>query len=371
MERCGRRAYGGPSARPGRFVMPALRLLPPLLLIALAVAVGAPPRVADGADEQGLQRAIAAQRARERALAGTAERLGRLEGSAARAVAVLERRLASVQADLDAAQAELARTQQRLRAARLRAARLQRRVVVVQGTLADLLRARYMGDPPDLVTVVLKADGFNRLLEDLSFVQRVQSRDARLLGDVRDARRAARRERGVLAALEPRQRRAADAVARRRDALATIRAAADRRRSALAQARAARLALLGGVRADRRRSERQLGRLRRARERAALAALKRLEAQRDAAITSSGPGGPWAIPYAIVECESGGQNLPPNSATASGYYQFIDTTWRGLGGSTPHAYQAGRAEQDRLAARLWNGGRGASNWDCAVILGLD
>jgi len=85
-------------------------------------------------------------------------------------------------------------------------------------------------------------------------------------------------------------------------------------------------------------------------------------------VSSAGPGGPWAIPWAIVQCESGGQNLPPNWAGASGYYQFMPATWRGLGGSTPHAYQASKAEQDRLAARLWNNGAGADNWDCYALV---
>jgi hypothetical protein len=40
-----------------------------------------------------------------------------------------------------------------------------------------------------------------------------------------------------------------------------------------------------------------------------------------------------------------------------------------MGGSTPAAYQASKAEQDRLAAKLWDGGRGASNWVCAGIVG--
>ena len=83
----------------------------------------------------------------------------------------------------------------------------------------------------------------------------------------------------------------------------------------------------------------------------------------------AGPGGPWAIPWPIVQCESGGQNLPPNSAGASGYYQMLPSTWRGLGGSTPQAYQASKAEQDRLAATLWNNGAGASNWVCAALVG--
>lgn len=346
------------------------RLLAPLLLVVALVAVALPAGSADGASEQSLKRRIEQQRQHERSLSTAAERLKRLEDQAARSVLVLERRFAAVQADLVTAQTALARTQAKLDAARRRAERLEKRADEVQGALAALLRARYMGDPPDLVTVVLKADGFESLLEDLDFVRDVQDQNANLLQEVRAARREAKGQHAFLADLEPKQARAAREVARRRDALATIRAAATRRRAALAAARAARLALLGDVRADRKRSQKQLTRLRKEREAAALRALKRLEAQQDAAVTQVGPGGPWAIPYAIVECESGGQNLPPNSATASGYYQFIDSTWRGMGGSTPHAYQAPKAEQDRLAGRLWAGGAGARNWDCAVILGL-
>ncbi|MGI8623427.1 MAG: transglycosylase family protein, partial [Solirubrobacteraceae bacterium] len=89
-----------------------------------------------------------------------------------------------------------------------------------------------------------------------------------------------------------------------------------------------------------------------------------------AAVRAVGPGGPWATTYAIVPCESGGQNPPPTSAGASGYYQMLPSTWRGLGGSTPAAFQASKAEQDRLAARLWAGGAGARNWVCASLVGV-
>src|SRR6202023_560908 len=75
---------------------------------------------------------------------------------------------------------------------------------------------------------------------------------------------------------------------------------------------------------------------------------------------SYGPNGNWAIPYAIVLCESGGQNLPPNSAGASGYYQIIPSTWAGYGGTGPAAYLAPKSEQDAVAARICDGGRGAS-----------
>ncbi|MFZ0091298.1 MAG: transglycosylase family protein, partial [Solirubrobacteraceae bacterium] len=90
---------------------------------------------------------------------------------------------------------------------------------------------------------------------------------------------------------------------------------------------------------------------------------------------SSGPLGPsggsggWVIPYPIVLCESGGQNDPPNSAGASGYYQIIPGTWREYGGTGPAAYLASKAEQDAVAARIW-AGSGPSAWDCASIVGI-
>jgi multidrug efflux pump subunit AcrA (membrane-fusion protein) len=171
---------------------------------------------------------------------------------------------------------------------------------------------------------------------------------------VRRGRNDARHDERLLAALEPRQREQTAAVASQRDALARMTAALQSRRAALAQARAARLAALSNTIASRRRAQRELSRLLAAQARAA---------------ASQGPGGPWSIPWPIVECESGGQNLPPNSASASGYYQMLDSTWHGLGGSTPHAYQASKAEQDRLAAKLWAGGSGAHNWVCAAIVG--
>jgi hypothetical protein len=76
--------------------------------------------------------------------------------------------------------------------------------------------------------------------------------------------------------------------------------------------------------------------------------------------------GQWAIPSYIVQCESTFQNLPPNSAGASGYYQIIPGTWSSFGGSPPdNAYEHSKAEQDAVAARIWDGGRGRGNWVCA------
>ena len=159
----------------------------------------------------------------------------------------------------------------------------------------------------------------------------------------------------MLARLELRRRDEAEDVGRRRDALASMRDGLAQRQATLLRARAARAHALAGTRSGRRSAQRSLNRLIAERERAAAAA-------------AAGPGGPWAIPWPIVQCESGGQNLPPNGAGASGYYQMLPSTWKGLGGSTRHAYQASKAEQDRLAARLWAGGAGARNWVCAELV---
>jgi peptidoglycan hydrolase CwlO-like protein len=328
------------------------RLVPIVLLATLLAAV---PAARTGAQSEGtLRNRIGAGKAQEQALAGAAARLGRLERETAREVTILQGRLSAAQAELNAAQAKLAQTEQQLVAARQRVARLRKRLAQVRARLAAVLRNRYMGGQPDLVTVVLHSNGFQQLLETLTFLRRVERADTNLLGIVRSARAAADREQRALTNLVAQENAAAAAVRARRDSLAAITAGLQARQATLARARAARLEALSRVRARRLAAQR---------------ALAHLLAERARAAAAPGPGGPWAIPWPIVQCESGGQDLPPNSASASGYYQMLDSTWHGLGGSTPHAYQASKAEQDRLAARLWAGGAGASNWVCASLVG--
>ncbi|WP_037494142.1 transglycosylase family protein [Solirubrobacter soli] len=321
-----------------------------VVLLSAVVAVGP----AGGQSEGNLRDRIGSGKAQERALASAAARLGQLERKVSREVAVLEGRLSEAQSELDAADARLASTQTRLDEARRRVVRLRKRLAEVRSKLSGLLRERYMGGSPDLMTVVLHADGFPQLLETLQFVRRVELADTRLLDLVRAARSDADHERTVLFDLTKKRDQEADAARTRRDALASITQGLRDRQAFLARAHAARLAALSRVRSNRRKAERELTSL--------------LAARARAAVSNVGPGGPWAIPWAIVQCESGGQNLPPNYAGASGYYQFMVATWRGLGGSTPQAYQASKAEQDRLAAKLWAGGAGRDNWVCASLV---
>jgi peptidoglycan hydrolase CwlO-like protein len=323
------------------------------MLAALAagcVAVGAFAQ-----SEGQLRDRIGDSASREHQLQGQIGNLAGLERAMAQDVAVMQGRVEEVQAELTAAEGRVVQTEARLRAAAARSARLAQRLATTREKLGALLRERYVNGEPDLVTVVLSANGFRDLLETVHFVERVQHSDARLLEDVRVARERALAEKKLQAELIVQRREALEAVGRQRDALESVLAGLRDKQGALAQARAAREAALTRTRAGRSRAQKALDEL--------------IEAREQAAISSAGPGGPWAIPWAIVQCESGGQNLPPNSAGASGYYQFLPETWRGLGGSTPQAYLASKAEQDRLAAQLWAGGAGARNWVCASIVG--
>jgi len=306
-------------------------------------------------DESTLRNRIDQSRAREQQLSGAVARLSDLLGRTQREIGIVQGRLTEVESDLSVARERLAQTQAELNTQRAKLERLRKRLAQDRSALSDQLVASYKGDTPYIVGLVIGSHDFADLIERVELAKRLQERNGEIVARIHDSRDETNRETDRLAKLEAQRQATADAVERRRNALASMRAGLAERQATFARVRAARAQALAGTRAGRAAAESELNKLIAQREAAARA-------------TSAGPGGPWAIPWPIVQCESGGQNLPPNSATASGYYQMLDSTWKGLGGSTPHAYQASKAEQDRLAARLWNGGAGASNWVCASLV---
>src|SRR4051794_3749432 len=331
-------------------------LLALLVPVAAAVALWAALPLSSGAQSAGdLQSRIDNKRSTESKLSADAETFGRIADRLERAIAIIERKRAAAQAELDRNQAKLDKIKADLLRERRRLARLKARLVFSRDVLARRLKEMYVAGQPDLVTVVLTSKGFADLLERGEFLRRIRDQDQEVIQAVRRARDASRRATKRLAKLRVRQQRVTDAIRKQRDALASMGELLASRRADAERVRAARLAALRHVRGSRQRLEKEL---------------ERLQGEQSGSMSHFGPGGPWAIPWVIVQCESGGFNHPPNWATASGYYQFIRPTWRGLGGSTPNAYQASKAEQDRLAAKLWDGGRGASNWDCAAIVGI-
>jgi peptidoglycan hydrolase CwlO-like protein len=319
-----------------------------LLALVLGVGVALPTRAQDDPD---------ALKAREQRLSADVGRLDALAAKVQRQLSTLEQRRAEVQADLDRDWAQLGAVRADLDDERERVARLRRRLAQARALLSDRLVTSYKAPDLDLLSVVLNASSFANLMERADFLKRIQENDEEIVVGVRTARADAIREEAKLEAAERRQQEIVTALTARRNALASMGAAVAARRESLLRIRAARAAALAATRRDRRRVE--------ARLRAAERALARAAG---AGAPAAIPTGGWAIPWPIVQCESGGQNLPPNHAGASGYYQFMPETWKGLGGKGPHAYLRPKAEQDALAARLWDGGRGAHNWVCAGLV---
>lgn len=65
----------------------------------------------------------------------------------------------------------------------------------------------------------------------------------------------------------------------------------------------------------------------------------------------------------IAQCESGMNPRAENPrSSASGLFQFIDSTWRSVTGLAPPASAYSVSTQVSAFWDLWNGGAGASNW---------
>lgn len=337
--------------------MPRLRvLLLSLVPLVAALALWAVLPLSSGAQSAGqLQQRIDAKRSTEQRLSADASTFARIADRLARQVAIIESKRAQVQAALDANQAKLERIQDSLRRERARLARLRARLAFSRTVLARRLREIYTAGKPDLVTVILNSRGFADLLERADFMRRIRDQDQQIIQAVRLARDESRRATVRLARLRARQQQITDAVRQQRDALASMGQLLAQRQADAERVRAARLAALRNTRGSRQALERELS---------------KLQAQQNAGMSHFGPGGSWAIPWSIVQCESGGVNHPPNWAGASGYYQIIPATWSGFGGHGPAAYLAPKSEQDRVASLIWDNGRGARNWDCAFIVGI-
>jgi hypothetical protein len=338
-------------------VHPVRRLRLRLAIGALAVlggcAAALPLAAQAGPSVSQLQSALSGQHSRAQALAGSAQTLGLLISRLDGQVALIEGRRAAVESELAVDQVRLAGVRADQAAEHTRLIWLVGRLRVARLVLARELVASYETDQPDIVTVVLAAHGFGDLLDRLEYVRVAKQHERNVIVATTTARAATQAATRRLATLAAKDRSVTDAVAAQAQAVSAISQLLQSRRAALQDARTAQLAALRSTQA---------------RTGALQHALTKLQAE--LAANAATAYGSWAIPQAIVTCESGGQNLGPNSAGASGYYQFLPSTWLGLGGSTPAAYLAPKAEQDRLAAKLWDGGRGARNWDCAAIVGI-
>ena len=188
---------------------------------------------------------------REQVLAGDVAVWSRKIGALQSDITDLAARQARIQADLDAKLSRLARIQSDLRAERARLARLRRRLADARVVLARRLVDLYKADKPDVVTVVLEADGFADLLERSEFAKRVSEQDARIIRAVKRAKAEATAASKRLARLEVDARRVAAAIEQRRDEVARVKGTLVARRDDYAVARDKKQSVLASVRSHR------------------------------------------------------------------------------------------------------------------------
>jgi septal ring factor EnvC (AmiA/AmiB activator) len=324
-----------------------------------------------------LNSSLGHQQARAQSLSASVASLSSLISSLDGQIALVQSREAAVRTELGNDRLALAGVQRSLTSERALLGVLETRLSWARTALSRQLVSSYEGDKPDLVRVVLDAHGFKDLLENVDFLHRAEQQQQALISITRSAKAQADTTAERLTKLEAGERRITQNAALRAAALAGMNSLLQSKQAALAQARAAQQSALAAARARGAQLQQEIAKVQAA-QAAAQAAAARASLSSQPSSSAAGPGagpalgpsGGWAIPYAIVLCESGGQNLPPNSAGASGYYQIIPSTWTSFGGSGPAAYLASKAEQDSVAASIYRGGAGVSNWDCARIVGI-
>ena len=364
---------------------------------ALPVASNADPSLGQ------LHSSLDAAQAQAQNLAAKVAHLSGMINSLGSQIAFVEQREAAVRDQLASERASLQRTTVALVRERRVLRRLIARLHRAQSVLADQLVSSYERDNPDLLTVMLESTGFSQLVNQLAYMRRAQQEQKAEIRTTRRARNQVHAATIRLAKLEATYKQMALASAQRERALVGMSSLLNSREAALHQARAAQATALSAAQARGQALQSEIARVQ-----AQQAALARARAQQAAAEraaqatptlpkptashaarqptashaarqptapqsspTPTGPqaSGGWVIPGAIVACESGGQNLTPNSAGASGFYQIIPSTWREFGGTGPAAYLASKAEQDQVASRIWSGA-GWQAWTCARILGI-
>lgn len=119
-------------------------------------------------------------------------------------VALAEQRLAMINARLDQSIATLRTVQTNLMEAREQLLRLEDRMALASRVLAANLRTQYENGSPNLVDVILNANGFSSLLSQVSYMKTVQNQDKAILAWTKAARVREMREATHLGLLEER-----------------------------------------------------------------------------------------------------------------------------------------------------------------------
>jgi murein DD-endopeptidase MepM/ murein hydrolase activator NlpD len=265
-------------------------------------------------------------------------------------IAGTEERLDAVQDDLDAARRELLRVRDRLEVARDRLERLRAKLSIARDALADRLVELYKADQPDVLTVVLEADGFADLLERTEFLERISEQDRQIVDRVRTLRDEAQRQADQLERLEARAQEVAETILSRRNDLAEARSQLVSATGDLRAVRNNRATALSEVRASKAKLEGDL----RALEAANGAAQNALQGAGERAF-SPGAGGP-------VRQGSGALIWPVNGPVVSGFGMRWGRLHAGVDIAVPAGTAIRAADSGRVVLAAYTSGYG--NYTC-------
>jgi peptidoglycan DL-endopeptidase CwlO len=171
------------------------------------------------------------------------ERIERLTGE----VAALRTREAAVQARLNAKQAELDRAVAELDVAKERLAVMRARLKRALIALRERLVAIYETGTPDVLSIIVGADGYDDLIDRTEYLNHIRGMDEAVITRVRDLRDQVKRTVARLRTAKERIEAARDAIAAEERALASARAAVQERQSALVGVRRSRMAALDRI----------------------------------------------------------------------------------------------------------------------------
>jgi peptidoglycan DL-endopeptidase CwlO len=231
-----------------RLVMAALLAATTVLVVLLGGSAPAPAKSLESkleAREAQLSTAHERSGVLSTTIARDGKRIDRLTGE----VAVLRGQEEEVEVRLDAKQAELDRAVAELDTAKKRLAAMRAHLKRALVSLRERLVAIYETGTPDLLSVIVGANGYDELVNRTEYLDRIHGMDEAIVGRVRELRDQVRHTVERLRTAKDRIESARDAIAAEEQALATARAAVQRRQSALLAARAARVAALRKIRA--------------------------------------------------------------------------------------------------------------------------
>ena len=264
--------------------------------------------IASAASAGQLQQQISAGAGRVSHLSGAvgsaSDHLAQLRSS----IAGLQARIARIQGDLNAKRASLLTLRRELGAARTRLAQLEAFEAHAELALSEQLVHAYESDRPDIVGVVLEARGFQDLLEQIAFAQRIRRQDVQVVAQVRTARRAVAAQATRLGGLEARQQTLTAQALGQRNSLARARLSLLRQEIVVAQDRSTKAGQLASARRQVADLQRQLGKVQAAQAAAAAAA--------SGPSTAAGPG-PGTSGGSPQVASSGGFTFPMSKGAAS------------------------------------------------------